>query len=71
MKKVVHFGGAEDPALQGHIELKDLSETDFLDLIDAKNQDRRFYGWLHFGPIFEETNQAVKANPLQDIEYFR
>ena len=45
---MVHFGeeGGE------HIELKDLSEQDFLDLIDAKNQDRRFYGWLHFGPIF-------------------
>lgn len=31
-----------------HIELRDLSEHDFLDLIEAKNQDKRFYGWLNF-----------------------
>lgn len=30
------------------IELRDLSENDFLDLIDSKNQDKRFYSWLHF-----------------------
>jgi len=31
-KKIVHFGEAE-----GHIELKDLSEKDFINLIDGKN----------------------------------
>lgn len=31
-KKVVHFDDIE-----GHIELKDLKEKDFVDLIDAKN----------------------------------
>ena len=36
-----------------HIELKDLSEENFLSLIDAKNQDRRFYGWLNFQPLFQ------------------
>ncbi len=46
-KKVVHFGDTE-----GHIELKDLSQKDFIELVEAKNQDKRFYGWLHFGPIF-------------------
>jgi 5,10-methylene-tetrahydrofolate dehydrogenase/methenyl tetrahydrofolate cyclohydrolase len=60
-KKVVHFGEAE-----GHIELKDLKEKDFLDLIDSKNQDRRFYGWLHFYPHNEHL-----SNPYDDIEYFR
>jgi hypothetical protein len=37
-----------------HIDLKDLSEQNFLDLIDAKNQDKRFYGWLHMHPLFDE-----------------
>jgi hypothetical protein len=32
-KKVVHW----DDNADGHIELKDLTEKDFLDLIDAKN----------------------------------
>ena len=35
-----------------HIELKDLSEENFLSLIESKNQDRRFYGWLNFQPLF-------------------
>jgi len=34
--------------------LKDLSERDFIDLIDAKNQDKRFYGWLNFQPLFQD-----------------
>lgn len=65
-KKSVHFDG-------GHIELRDLKEKDFLDLIEAKNQDKRFYGWLHFGPIFDEDvdEQHYKGDPQQDIEYFR
>lgn len=69
-KKVVHFNGG---AAAEHIELRDLKEKDFLDLIEAKNQDKRFYGWLHFGPIFEETVKEFHyhVDPLQDIEYFR
>lgn len=31
-----------------HIELKDLTENDFTSLIEAKNQDKRFYSWLNF-----------------------
>ncbi len=34
-QKVVHF--MEDPSTVGHIELKDLSEYDFLNLIEGKN----------------------------------
>ena len=36
-----------------HIELKDLTENDFLSMIEAKNQDKRFYGWLNFQPLFQ------------------
>jgi hypothetical protein len=57
-KKVVHW----DDNADGHIELKDLTEKDFLDLIDAKNQDKRFYGWLHFGPIFDEESSEKHYN---------
>ena len=57
---MVHFGGN-----QGHIELKDLSEKDFIDLVAAKNQDKRFYEWLHFPHIMEH-----KTDPFEDIEYF-
>ena len=39
---------------KGHIDLKDLREEDFLDLIAAKNQDKRFYGWLHMHPLFDD-----------------
>ena len=35
-----------------HIELKDLTENDFTSLIEAKNQDKRFYSWLNFQPLF-------------------
>ena len=35
------------------INLKDISEEKFLDLLAAKNQDKRFYGWLHFHPLFD------------------
>ena len=59
-KKIVHFGENE-----GHIELKDLSEKDFVSLIEGKNQDKRFYGWLHFLP------EHVITDPYEDIEYFR
>jgi hypothetical protein len=37
-----------------HVELKDLTEENFLQLIEAKNQDTRFYGWLHFEPMLHE-----------------
>ncbi len=59
----MHFGNADS----GHIELKDLSEQDFLDLIESKNQDKRFYGWLHYMHEFEHK----ETNPFDDIEYFR
>ncbi len=66
----MHFTDSNHP---GHIELRDLKEKDFLDLIEAKNQDKRFYGWLHFGPIFDENEEEVhyQVDPVGDIEYFR
>mmetsp|Transcript_14565 Transcript_14565/g.24858 ORF Transcript_14565/g.24858 Transcript_14565/m.24858 type:complete len:124 (+) Transcript_14565:1790-2161(+) len=52
------FYDAERDNYQGkqkrHIDLKDLSEKNFVDLIADKNQDKRFYGWLHFHPLFED-----------------
>ena len=46
--------------------MKDLSEKDFSDLIAAKNQDKRFYEWLHFPHYIEH-----KTNPFEDLEYFK
>lgn len=37
-----------------HIELKDLTEENFLQLTESKNQDQRFYSWLHFQPLFQD-----------------
>ena len=39
-----------------HIELKDITENDFLSLIEAKNQDKRYYGWLNFQPLFQDID---------------
>ena len=47
--------GSQSKAMKT-IELKDLTEQNFLDLLDAKNQDKRFYGWLHFHPLFDEED---------------
>lgn len=38
--------------LKATINLKDITETHFLELIEAKNQDKRFFGWLNFQPLF-------------------
>ena len=38
------------------INLKDISEEKFQDLIAAKSQDKRFYGWLHFHPLFDGSD---------------
>jgi len=48
------------------VELKDLKERDFHELIEAKNQDKRFFGWLHFQPLFHEFDVDVNkhGNPL-------
>jgi len=55
-----------------HIELKDLSEKDFLELIEGKNQDKRFYGWLHFDPwLLEQDGDKKLEDRGEDIEYFR
>lgn len=51
-----YFGMNRKQKNKGHIDLKDLSEQNFLDLIAAKNQDKRFYGWLHFHPLFDDEN---------------
>lgn len=47
------------------IELRDLSENDFLDLIDSKNQDKRFYSWLHFQPSAQDIDTD---NPIKQAE---
>eukprot|EP00347_Sterkiella_histriomuscorum_P003508 403364031 len=64
-KKVVHFQDTSDHIL----ELKDLTEKDFVDLLASKNQDQRFYGWLHFGPF--DDHKEKQTDPVQDIEYFK
>ena len=48
-----------------HIELKDLTEDDFTSLIEAKNQDKRFYGWLNFQPLFQDIETA---DPTEEHE---
>lgn len=45
-----------DPQENRHIDLKHLSEQKFTDLIEAKNQDKRFYHWLHFHPLFDDED---------------
>ena len=32
--------------------MRDLSENDFVDLIESKNQDKRFEWWFNFQPLF-------------------
>jgi len=41
-----------------HVDLKDLSEENFLDLIACKKQDQRFYHWLHFHPLFDGSDYS-------------
>lgn len=38
------------------MNLKDITEDNFLDLIAAKNQDKRFYGWLQLHPLFDDLD---------------
>ena len=45
-----------------HIDLKDLSEQNFLDLTADKKQDKRFYGWLHFHPLFDDEDWSSQDN---------
>ena len=33
-----------------------MSERNFLELIEAKNQDKRFYSWLHLHPLFDDDD---------------
>ena len=54
------------------IDLQDLKEDNFLNLIAAKNQDKRFYHWLHMHPLFaasdggsDEDIDAIK-DPYQN-----
>ena len=42
--------------------MKNISEQRFLELIEAKNQDKRFYGWLHFHPIFDTDDEELSGN---------
>lgn len=49
-----NYFGTKPRKKKGVIDLKDLRENDFLDLIAAKNQDKRFYGWLHMHPLFDD-----------------
>ena len=52
--KYNHFEKEVNKGERAHIDLKNLSEQNFLDLISAKNQDKRFYSWLHFHPLFDD-----------------
>ena len=47
-----------------HINLKDISEEKFLDILAAKNQDKRFYGWLHFHPLFDGDDSDADSYKL-------
>lgn len=46
------------------INLKDITESDFLELIDMKNQDKRFFGWLNFKPLFQEFDPDMHGDPV-------
>jgi hypothetical protein len=50
------------------INLKDITESDFLELIDSKNQDKRFFGWLNFQPLFQEFDADRFGNPLVESD---
>jgi hypothetical protein len=51
----------EEPAQRQMIDLKDLTEKNFNDLLGAKNQDKRFYSWLHFHPLFDDDTWEDEA----------
>lgn len=44
------------------IDLKDLTENNFIDLLAAKNQDKRFYSWLHFHPLFDDEDWGSEGH---------
>lgn len=50
------------PRRKKHIELRDLTEQNFVDLIASKNQDKRFFGWLNFKPLFDEYEEEHKSD---------
>lgn len=54
--KRIDVGKGSQAKAMKTIELKDLTEQNFLDLLGAKNQDKRFYGWLHFHPLFDDED---------------
>jgi hypothetical protein len=50
------------------INLKDLSEENFLDLIACKKQDQRFYHWLHFNPLFDGSDFASDDLDIENVD---
>lgn len=50
------------------INLKDLKESDFLEMIDSKNQNKRFFGWLNFQPLFQEFDPHRFGNPAMESD---
>lgn len=54
--KYSHLDQDQNKETKTHIDLKHLSERNFLELIEAKNQDKRFYSWLHFHPLFDDED---------------
>ena len=62
------------PRRKTHIELRDLTENDFLDLIASKNQNERFSAWLNFKPIFHDISEreiAIKEVQVEDgMQFF-
>ena len=49
-------------AVVNPVDLNDPSHKDKLNnLIGAKNQDQRFYGWLHLAPLFDDDSDDQGA----------
>lgn len=48
---------------KNHVELRDLRERDFIDLIDGKNQDKRYYGWLNYKPFDGPEGKVEREDP--------
>jgi len=58
--------------IKNHIELKDLSEQDFLEMIEAKSSNTRYFWWLHDKQLAEKMHidKKMECHPLEDIELF-
>ena len=58
---------------KGKRAFKDDKEDDkFMDLLGAKNQDKRYYGWLHMHPLFDgdEGDNDWKDNGFDNSKLY-